>query len=187
MFKKIKPFLGPGLIVLGLYILIENFIPLNRNKYQKAENEFTSLTAYLINPPQYIKHNGKNGGPFLRLQLDEIVGVKFDNAAEFLEATNWQEVLEDIRYHDTVTIKVLKDLFEKYYINKSSLSEFDKVISHPVDRFNFYSLRFKGKEYVRDIYEVAEQRRKNNIIRWSIVSLLIIAAGIWTIRARNKH
>jgi hypothetical protein len=184
-FQKIKPFIGAGLILLGLYLLVGNFIPVNADKYRKHDSKLTTLTAYLINPPQYFKQKGKNGRTFLRLELDQIVGVLFENENEFLDATDWEAVLSEINYHDTVTIKVLKERFDRFYVNKSSLSEFEKVINHPIERFSFYSLQFRGKEYVHDIYEAAKKRHKDNLVLSSIVYLSIIGAGAWTIKAKS--
>lgn len=183
---KRKKTVGLGLIFIGVYILIDGFIPVNPKKYNKPDSEFSELTAYLINTPKYIERGGKTSSKFLRLELDSYSGAFFDNEGEFLDAMNWKNVMDDIKYHDTVTIKVLKYEFDKYYLNRNSLPLFKRFFNSS-GRFNFYSLKFKGKEYVKDIYEAAESRRKRNIIYRVLIGGLIIFCGTYFFKgASNK-
>lgn len=180
--QKIKKIIGLALIVSGLSLVVYSFTPVKKQKYSKSDQELTSLTAYLINPPQYLRSGGKNSREFLRLELDGYVRAYFENDSEFLDATDWRAVLKEIKYHDTVTIKVLKKRFDRFYVNQNSLSSFEKIIYHPTERFNYYSLQFKGKEYIHDIYEAAEKLRKRTLIIRIVVSILLIYLGIYCIR-----
>ena len=185
-FQRVIPVTGGVLIIVGLYLLISNFIPIKSNKYRKQDSELTVLTAYLINPPKYFKRVGKNDRTFLRLELDQLIGAYFENEDEFLEATDWKAVLKEIKYHDTVTIRVLKDQFEKEYLQRSSLSPFQMVINHPSDRFSFYSLQCRGKEYIGDIYEAARLRRKRHQLLFAVVYVFIIGVGTMVIRSNYR-
>jgi hypothetical protein len=176
--QKIMQVIGIGLIIGGSFLLIWSFIPINPGKYRKPDSELRVLTSYLINPPKYFKRVGKENRTFLRLELDQLIGAYFENEDEFLEATDWQAVLKEIKYHDTVTIRVLKDQFEKNYQQRSSLSPFELAINHPSYRFSFYSLQCRGKEYVGDIYKIARQRRKHNQFLFTVVYVLITGAGV---------
>jgi len=176
--QKIKKIIGLAVIVSGLSFSVHSFTPVKKQKYSKSDKELTALTAYLINPPQYYKGGGRNSRAFLRLELDGYVRAYFENDDVFLEATDWKAVLKEIKYHDTVTIKVLKKRFDKFYVNQNSLSSFEKIILHPTERFNFYSLQFKGKEYIQDIYQAAEKLRKRNLVLTTIICILIILIGV---------
>jgi hypothetical protein len=178
MKRNLYLFIGIILVVLGVIWLINVFIPVSQSKYKKEENELTTLTAYLINDPKYTRDGGRNSSQVLRLELDEIVGVFFDNDGAFLDATDWKAVLKEIKYHDTVTIKVDRSEFERFYIKKSDLTQFQRFIHAPIDRFRFYSLKFKGKEYVHDIYESAERVRKESMLITILLCVAIIFFGI---------
>ena len=159
-------------------------MPIDKSEYEKSDEDLMFLTNYLINEPEYQKGTGKNR-TFLRLELNGYPGVSFENEDEFLQATSWQSVLKDIKYHDTVSIRVLKNKFQKFYLNKDSLSVFEKIINYPSDRFEFYSLRYKDKEYVNNLFDTAKSYKNERATGRFIMGLIFIGIGIYILIARK--
>ena len=178
--KIIKAAVGIGLIALG--VIFSNIIPAEKSDYRKSESELISLTSHLSNPPIYLQQPGvKTGGKYaLRLDLVDYPGIHFDNDNEFLDATDFKTFLADAKFKDKVTIKVSKEDFSKYYLNRDSLSTFQKF-AHPQDDFSFFSLVFDNKEYVGDIYSAEKKRRNDNLYFHFFLGLLCVLGGLYFI------
>jgi hypothetical protein len=98
----------------------------------------------------------------------------------FLKATKWESIKAKVKYHDTVAIKVLKSDFERKYLNRDSMTVLQQIANYPFHKFEFYSFRFRGKEYVTDLYEAAKQHQQDNLFPQFIIGLVFIGIGIYS-------
>ncbi|NOT92964.1 hypothetical protein [Ferruginibacter sp.] len=116
-FKIFKNIFGVLIILLCVYFIINLYSPTDRRDYEKSNSELFTLTNYLINDLVYNMGTGKKR-TYLKLVLNGYPGITFENENEYLQATSWQEVLKDIKYNDTISIKVLKNKFKNFIWKK---------------------------------------------------------------------
>jgi hypothetical protein len=183
-FRIFKNTIGAILIFIGLYVIADIYIPIDNTKYERKDEELLTLTNYLINDPKYQKDTGKSR-TFIRLELNSFPGANFENEYEYLHATSWTSALQDIKYHDTITIKVLKSKFEKFYLHRDSLSIFEQIIYHPIDRFEFYSLRYKDKEYLNNLSQAAKEYNEERSVSRFVIGLMFIGMGVFSLFAKK--
>ena len=174
--KIFKIVIGIGVIALG--VIISQVLPPTKSDYYKPDSQLLTLTSILIDPPVYLKQPKKTSGKYaLRLNLAAYPGVYFDNEHEFLKATDMQQFLRNAKLFDTVSIKVSKQEFTKYYLKRDSLSTFQKF-AHPQTSYPFYSLIFENKEYVGDIYLAALKERDDKIVSRVVIGMLFMLGGL---------
>jgi hypothetical protein len=176
--KYFKAASGSILSLLGLFFLYLSLTPVDASEYIKSDNDLTEITAPLLEKPYYNEF-GKSVGLFLR--LNGYNRINFRNESDFFEATDFKGFTVDAHFGDTVTIKVDKKNFEKWYLKIDSLSLFEQIILRPPNFFNFYSLRFRGKEYVGDVYAIAKKRKNSNLPFYILLSAALIGVGIYII------
>ena len=99
--------------------------------------------------------------------------------AHILKATQWESIKAEVKYHDTVKVKVLKSEFETNYLKRDSMTVLQKIVNYPFDKFKFYSFKFRDKEYVTDLYEAAKQHQQDNLVPQFIIGLAFIGMGIY--------
>ena len=185
-FKILRVVSGTIFSCVGLFLTLDNFIPVDKTKYSIAENQLTTLTGYLINEPYYHKSSGgKGSSTYFKIELNTYPGINFQNESVFLKATKWESIKAEVKYHDTVSLKVLKADFERNYLKKDSMSIFQQVVNYPFDKFEFYSFVFKGKEYVSDLYEAAKQKQQDNLFPQFLIGLAFIGMGIYSFFAKK--
>lgn len=185
-FKILKLVIGTIFSCVGLFLTLDCLIPVNKSNYSIREDQLMTITGYLINDPYFSRSSGgKGSSTHLLIELNTYPGVRFQNEGVFLIATDWKSIKADVKYHDTVFLKVLKSDFEYYYLKKDSLSVFQQIANYPLDKFEFYSFRFKEKEYVSDLYEAAVKKQQNNLIPQFLLGLAFIGMGIHTYRAKK--
>jgi hypothetical protein len=177
--KNIRLSIGIAICLIGIIIFYLNFRPVRKIDYNIAEEKLLTLTNYLSDDPTYIK-GSKHIREGFRLQLNGYPGIYFENHGVLLAATEWGEFNTQVKYRDTISIKVIKKDFEKYYLYRDSLSPIQKLTNHN-DSYNFYSLVFKNKEYVTDIYEAAKDVRNDSLMPSFIVGITIILIGCYII------
>jgi hemerythrin len=183
-FRIFKNIIGAILVLIGLYIIADIYIPIDNAKYERKDEELLTLTNYLINDPKYQKGTGKSR-TFIRLELNGFPGANFENEHQYLQATSWASALTDIKYHDTITIKVLKRKFDKFYTNRDSLSVLEEIFYHPIDRFEFYSLRYKNKEYVNNLTQAAKEYYEERAVSTFVIGLMLIGMGVFSLLAKK--
>ena len=183
-FKLFKSIIGTILILIGLLVIGNIYLPINSNEYVNRNEDLLTLRNYLINDPIYQKGTGKSR-TFFGLVLNGYPGANFQNEYEYLQATDWTSAVKDIKYQDTVTIKVLKNNFEKFYLNRNSLSFFQQIIYHPIDRFEFYSLEYNGKEYVNNLFQSAKDYKEERNVISFVIGLMFIGTGIYSLFAKK--
>lgn len=137
------------------------------------QTELTTVSGYLIDPPQSVS-GGKTGGPYLLLQLNRIPGAHFRISSAALDATDEEAVHHDIHYHDTVTLSVRRKDLHRYLI-RDSLSPFQQIAIENIDVFD---LRFKGKAYILDHTAAEASHRRSNIILCTVLSLGLLALAV---------
>jgi len=167
------------LITLGVFAIIQPFYKYHSSQYEKYETDYMTLSGRLINNPHYWTTSGKQSKTILRLELDSYPGAHFDNDYEVLDATDYQAVLSDIKFNDSVTIKVLKNDFENGFLKRNNYSPLQRVFSAKYN-FRFYFLEFNGKEYVdtKNIGQFAEDR-KMRMLCWNLViSIFFLFFGL---------
>jgi hypothetical protein len=164
--KYFKAASGSILSLLGLFFLYLSLTPVDASEYIKSDNDLTEITAPLLEKPYYNEF-GKSVGLFLR--LNGYNRTNFRNESDFFEATDFKGFTVDAHFGDTVTIKV------------DSLSLFEQIILRPPNFFNFYSLRFRGREYVGDVYAIAKKRKNSNLPFYILLSAALIGVGIYII------
>lgn len=184
-FKLLRIVSGTIFSCIGLFLLIDNILPIDKSKYNIPEKDLIPLTGYLINEPKYRKSSGKGSSTNFKIELDTYPGVVFQNESVFLKATEWEKIIADVKYHDTVIIKVLKSDFDIKYIKRDSLSVFRQIANMPLDKFEFYSFKFKDKEYVSDLLEAAKQHQQDNRLASFIMSLVFIGMGIFSFTTKK--
>ena len=106
---------------------MDNFLTVDKSKYHIPEKDLITLTGYLINDPKYHKSSGKGSSTNFKIELNTYPGVDFQNESVFLKATEWEKIKTDVKYHDTIIIKVLKSDFDKKYIRRDSMSVLEKL------------------------------------------------------------
>lgn len=179
---KLKFFFHLGLSIsfssLGFWFLILPFYEYRASIYQKTDEQLLTISGVLIDEPAYWTTSGKQSKTTLRIELDSYPGAFFDNAYEFLDATDYKGVLRDIKFKDTVTIKVDSIEFEKRFIKRSDLPSIRRVFNSKY-YFSFYSLIYKKREYVKreEIYNYASKRRNKDLIGSIIVGIIFIGGG----------
>ena len=165
---------------------LSNFFPVDKSKYLVSEKNLITLTGYLINDPYYHKSTGGKGSSnYFKIELDTYPGVDFKNGSIFLKATQWKSIKAEVKYHDTVTIKVLKSDFEKKYLKRDSMSILQIIAYYPFHKFSFYSFRFRNKEYVTDLYEAAKQHQQDGLFPQLIIGLVFVGMGIYSFVAKK--
>lgn len=183
-FKIFKNIIGVLIILICVYFIINLYLPTDKRKYEKSNSDLLLLTNYLINDPVYNIGTGKNR-TYLKLVLNGYPGITFENENEYLQATSLQAVLKDIKYNDTISIKVLKSKFKKFYLEKDSLSTFESIINYPSNRLEFYSLSYKGKEYVNNLFATAESYNDERFTGRLVMCIIFIGIGIYTLMAKK--
>jgi hypothetical protein len=181
-FKILRVVLGTICTCIGLCAIFFRFIPVDKSQYQVPENDLMTLTGYLIRAPKKFIESSSS---YFIIELNTYPGADFQNRNIFLEATEWKKIIAEVKYHDTVSIKVLKSDFEKKYIKRDSMSFIEKVANLPYDKFEFYSFKFRDKEYVLDLYETAKQNRQDNKLTSSIIGFFFIGMGLYSYRAKK--
>lgn len=183
-FKIFKNTIGAVLILLGILIISNIYKPIDDSEYEPRDEDLLTLTNYLIEDPKYQKGTGRSR-TFFKLTLNSYPGANFENEYEFLQATSWTSALSSINYHDTVTIKVLKRKFEKFYLHKDSLSFFEQLLFYPTDRFEFFSLRCKEKEYINDLLQAAKAYKNERSVSSFVIGLMFIGMGVYSLLAKK--
>ncbi len=179
-FKILRIVSGTIFSALGLFLTMDNFLPINKAKYNTPDNDLMTLTGYLINDPYYHKSSGgKGSSTYFKIELNTYPGVDFQNESIFLKATQWESIKAEVKYHDTVKVKVLKSEFETNYLKRDSMTVLQKIVNYPFDKFKFYSFKFRDKEYVTDLYEAAKQHQQDNLVPQFIIGLAFIGMGIY--------
>ncbi len=184
-FKILRIVSGTVCSCIGLFLIIDNFLPVDKSKYKVPEKDLVTLTGYLINDPAYHKSSGNGSSTNFKIELNTYPGVDFQNESIFLKATQWEKIKTDVKYNDTVIIKVLKSDFDNKYIKRDSMSFFGKIANIPLRKFEFYSFKFEGKEYVSDLYEAAKQHQQDNRFAQSIMGLVFVGMGIYSFVAKK--
>ena len=132
-----------------------------------------------------INHQEKEAVQISKLSLILTQEWTFKMKVFFLKATEWEKIKTDVKYHDTIIIKVLKSDFDKKYIRRDSMSVFGKIANMPLDKFEFYSFKFRDKEYVSDLYEAANQHQQDNQFALSIMGFVFIGMGIFSFTTKK--
>lgn len=57
---------------IGLFFLVDNFVPVNKADYTFKESELQTITGYLINDPKYFQSSGKSGESYFIVELNTI-------------------------------------------------------------------------------------------------------------------
>jgi hypothetical protein len=185
-FKILRIVAGTILSGIGLFLTADNFLPVNKATYIKNESQLIALTGPLINDPYYHESSGgKGSASYFEIELNNYPDLTFKNESIFLKATDWQLIKSDVKKHDTVVIKVLKTDFEKYYLQKDSLNVVQQIAYYPLDKFSFYSFRFKNKEYVSNLFEAAEKHKRDNLFPQFLIGLAFIGMGIYSFMAKK--
>ncbi len=183
-FKIVRIVVGTLLSCLGGFLILNNFIPVSKSKYSIKQNQLLTLTGYLSNDPSYYRGGKANTEHFL-VELNTYPGVNFQNEAIFLTATDWESIQAEVKYHDTVSLKVLKAAFERNYVNRHSMSFFQRIANSPIEKFDFYSFKFKDKEYVSDLYEAAKRDQHDNTFTRFLIGLVFAGMGIYSFTAKK--
>jgi len=185
-FKILRIVSGTIFSCIGLFLTLDNFLPINKSKYYIADKDLMTLTGYLINDPYYHKSSGgKGSSTYFKIELNAYPGVDFQNESVFLKATRWESIKAEVKYHDTVNIKVLKLDFERKYLNRDSMTVFQQIANYPFHKFEFYSFKFRDKEYVTDLYEAAKQHQQDNLFPQFIIGLAFVGMGIYSFVAKK--
>lgn len=72
-FKILKIISGTIFSALGLFLTMDNFLPINKAKYNTPENDLMTLTGYLINDPYYHKSSGgKGSSTYFKIELNNV-------------------------------------------------------------------------------------------------------------------
>lgn len=181
---KLKFFFYLGLSItislLGFWILILPFYQYRSSIYQKTDRELLTITGVLIDEPAYWTTNGKQSKTTLRIELNSYPGAFFDNSYEFLDATDYSGILRDIRFNDTLSLKVDSIEFEERFMKRADLPAVKRAFNSKY-YFSFYSLIYAKKEYVKreEIYNYAVIRRNKALIGSILIGTIFIAAGYW--------
>lgn len=93
--------------------------------------------------------------------------------------------MTDVKYHDTVSLKVLKSKFEKNYINLDSMNLLQKIAAYPFHKFQFYSFKFKEKEYMSNLYETTKDHKRENSFFKFLFGLMFFGMGIYSFKAKK--
>jgi hypothetical protein len=171
------------LLCVAASVLIGAFLPVRKMRYAVDKTRLMTLTGYLADDPAY-HIGGRN--PNFQILLHTYPGIFFKNSDILLDATDRVSIKRDIKYHDTVEIKVMREEFEKYYIKRDSMNVWQKAATLRYDHFSFYSLRFRNKEYIRDLYETAKREKRENRqmnIGYAIVFFLL---GLYFLNKRKQ-
>jgi len=184
-FKILKIVSGSTCLYIGLFLIIDNFT-IDKSKYSVADKDLITLTGYLINDPYYHKSTGgKGSSTYLKIELNTYPGLAFQNGSEFLKATQWESIKAEVKYHDTVFIKVLKSDFEKKYLKRDSLTMLQQIAYYPFHKFSFYSFRFRNKEYMTDLYKAAKQHQQDKLFIQLLGGLAFVGMGIYFFVAKK--
>ncbi len=183
-FKIIKTAAGTVLCGIGIYLIVYFFSSAYTAQYVLNDKQLTTLTGYLISTPYYHEASGRTSSYF-EIKLDAYPGISFRNESVFLDATRWKSVMADIKYGDTVFIKVHAGDFEKLYLKRDEMNFFQQLANHPVNNFSFYSLKFKNKEYVSDLYRAAKNEMNDHLFSRTLLSVMFIAMGIYCFVAKK--
>lgn len=185
-FKILKVVSGIIFSAIGLFLVSDNFIPIDKSKYLVEESKLKVLQGYLISKPYFHKSTGGKGSSnYFVIQLDTYPGLKFQNESIFLRATNWELINAEVKLNDTISIKVLKAEFETNYLKKDSMNIFQKIANYPFDKFQFYSFNFKNKEYMTDLYVAAKNHQQDKLFIQFLLGLGFIGMGIYSFFAKK--
>jgi hypothetical protein len=172
--KLILKIVGALFFIIGMTLLINAIMPINKSEYAPEEKELLPIRNHLINPPKILLSGGKASSRYILIEMNGYPGATFKNEHIFLKATNWEAAIKDIKYTDTITLKVSKKAFEETYIKKKKSS-----------KYSFYSLVFNGKEYVSNIYDTAKKDRKEGMIPRICICLVLITIGIICVKIKS--
>lgn len=185
-FKILKIVSGTIFSSVGLFLILDNFIPVNKCKYSIPEDNLTTVTGYLIKEPYYHKSSGgKGSSTYFQVELNTYPDISFRNEGVFLKATSWKAIKDEVKYNDTVWLKVLKTEFEKKIIKKNSLNIFQHIANSPIDKIEFYSFRFRDKECMSSLYEAAIQMQRDNLFPKFLFGLVFTGMGLYSFLAKK--
>jgi hypothetical protein len=171
--------IGGFLIIIGAFLISYPFFFFDSSEYNPSNKNLVSLKSYLVTDPIYVREPGgtKSSGTYaIRIRLEGYPAILFDNDGMFLEATDYKAILKHVKSGDTVTVKVLKDELSKYGqpTIPQSISEKFSIPPH----LNFYSLNFKGREYVIDLEDKAKDQNRRFKFPCLFFGFLFCAFGI---------
>jgi len=182
MTKKYRILRVSGLILfssLGAYLIGTCVFPVDKSKYILPEDKLLTVAGAFTAGERKDVSAGRGTSRVFEVNLTTYPGVKFINSGIFLRATDWKAIQSTIKYPDTVELKVLRSDFEKY-LNRESLTIFQKIAAYPNNKFKFYSFRFKNKEYVSDLYEAAKDHQSDNMVPNFIAGLVSLLIGLYS-------
>ena len=184
-FKLLKIVSGSICLCIGLFLIIDN-LTIDKSKYSVADKDLMTLTGYLISDPYYHQSTGgKGSSTYLKIELSTYPGLVFQNAGAFLKATEWEFIIAEVKYHDTVNIKVLKSEFEKKYLKRDSLTMLQQIAYYPFHKFSFYSFKFRDKEYMTDLYKAAKQDQQDNLFIRALMGVIFFGWSIYFFVAKK--
>ena len=176
----LKYYLFGGLVtILGISLFLYPICLFDIGSYVRPKESLALITSPLAISPEYIKKTGNSkssGSNALRLNLQNYPGIYFDNGGVLLDATDYKSVLADIKLGDTVSVLVSKEELSKFGTPEIPQSISEQFAVPPY--LEFYSLKFKDKEYVSDIARIANRHRKDLIIPFSIFGSIFIFFGL---------
>jgi hypothetical protein len=178
--KILKFVFGSIFSFVGLFLVYNANTSVDKNEYEKNESELEAITTKLLLKPYYKKRRGKSGTTSLKLYLDGYPRISFENEYEFLKATDFENAVREMNEGNTVSVKVLKSDYEERYIKGESISDFQKIANPELGKLRFYSLVFKEKEYVNNLFEVAKTHKADKQLLQSFFGLLFIGFGIFS-------
>lgn len=177
----LKYYIGGGLItIFGLVVAFfapTFFVP--ASDYARSADSFATLTSPLSTTPYYFykRGNGKSGGRYtIRLRLQNHPEILFDNSGFLLDATDYRAILKDMKADDTVSMLVLKNKLSRYGSAKIPQSILEQFNIPPY--LEFYSLKFKGKEYVSNLKQTEDKDRQDLVIPSIIFGSLFVFFGL---------
>ncbi len=176
---------GTFFCLLGVILGINFISTPDKSEYLPGDEKLTTLTGYLTMEPQYQAGSGKNQSACFEIKLSGYPGVNFRNGGVYLRATQWKSAMTEIKTDDTVSIKVLKSDFEKLYLKRDEMGFFQQLANHPLDNFEFYSLKHKGKEYVTDLYSAALNDQNDNLFGRIMIAMGAFVFGIYCFVAKK--
>lgn len=141
------------------------------------EDQYVTVTGQLMGDPYYhTARETKKIGEILKVELNTYPGISFENEGYDLLGTDWQAIRAEVKYPDTVALKVLKSEYEKNRLQNDSMALYHEVYKYPVDKFRFYSFKCRNKEYVTNNYGTTINLPKGKSL--PIVLSIFVCAGI---------
>jgi hypothetical protein len=138
---KIIPILMFGLVSLALFNSVYDYSHL-RNNFLK-ESDLTTINDELINEPKIIKES--KGHRSIDIKLKSTPKFTFDISEETYHAMHASDFVKDTKIGDSISIKVLKEDYDKKIVKKTPLTFLD---TQGYTIIKVYEVKYKNKTYL---------------------------------------